>query len=199
MRSGGRKIPYKNSFTPAALDDPPPAQVDPAVTPLPHAISLFAEVIREHLRLKIASHKTLLFQPPLPTANSSAALPRLLHLFPPNSRHTCHAFVLAGCPVGTAAGIASTLADHLTAFNAATRRLVAFPGLSMQLRALILNLCCRPSSSFAHLLRHLPPTATADPQHPLPPLAFPPGYPTPVHFASPTTSAASPSTPSPAA
>ena len=35
----------------------------------------------------------------------------------------------------------------------------------------------KTSSSFAHLLRHLPPTATADPQRPLQPLAFPPAYP----------------------
>ena len=163
-------------FVPAAAGDAPPAQIDPVVTPLPYAITLFADVLRSHLRLSIAAHKTLLFQPPLPLADPRS-LPRLLHLFPPKSRHTCHAFVLAGCPVGTAEGIAATLADHLTAFQSATARLLQLPGLTLQLRALILNLCCRPSSSFAHLLRHLPPTATADPQRPLPLLAFPPAYP----------------------
>ena len=166
-------------FVPATAGDAPPPQVDPAITPLPYAITLFADVIRKHLRLSIATHKTLLFQPPLPPADPRS-LPRLLHLFPPNSRHTCHAFVLAGCPVGTAGGIATVLADHLTAFDTATARLLQMPGLSLQLRTLILNLCCRPSSSFAHLLRHLPPTATADPQHPLLPLAFPPAYADPV-------------------
>ena len=43
--------------------------------------------------------------------------------------------------------------------------------------AVLVNLCCRPSSSFAHLLRHLPPTATANPRLCLPLLALPPAFP----------------------
>ena len=51
------------------------------------------------------------------------------------------------------------------------------PLLYPQLRVLILTLCLRPSSKFAHLLRHLPPSATADVSLPLAPIAFPPAYP----------------------
>ena len=79
-------------------------------------------------------------------------------------------------------GIALTLVDHLQAFNTAVQKLLYLPGIDPQLRLLVLNLCCRPSSSFAHLLRHLPPTATANLRLPLPPLALPPTFPTAVQL-----------------
>ena len=166
-------------FLPAAPADAAPSDVDASLTPLPYAIRLFAEIILTHLRLRIAAHKTLLFQPPLPS-NDRRALPRLLHLFPAGSRVSSASFLLAGGPVGTVEGVAAALADALTAFQEAVTRLLKLPHLFHQLRAVILTLCLRPSSKFAHLLRHLPPTAVADPRRPLPPLAFPPAYPEPV-------------------
>ena len=164
------------TFLPSTPSSPPPAAPDPHLTPLPYAIAQLADVIGSQLRLSIAPHKTLLFQPPLP-AGDSRALANMVHLFPTDSRLTDKSFVLAGCPVGTRTGIALTLVNHLQAFHTAVRKLLVLPGLHMQLRLLVLNLCCRPSSSFAHLLRHLPPTATASSRLPLPPLALPPTFP----------------------
>ena len=148
-------------FLPSNDADAAPPVVDAKLTPLPHAIRLFTEIIRNHLRLRVASHKTLLFQPPLPDGDRRA-LPRLLHLFPNGSRVSDSCFVLAGSPVGTVAGVAAKLSDALIAFNEAARKLLELPLLYPQLRVLILTLCLRPSSKFAHLLRHLPPSATAD-------------------------------------
>ena len=164
------------TFLPSDTSDQPPAAPDPHLTPLPYAIAQLADVISSQLRLSIAPHKTLLFQPPLPPGDSRA-LANMVHLFPTDSRLTDKSFVLAGCPVGTRAGIALTLVNHLKAFQTAVRKLLDLPGLHMQLRLLVLNLCCRPSSSFAHLLRHLPPAATASSRLPLPPLALPPAFP----------------------
>ena len=81
-------------FLPGNDADAAPPVVDAKLTPLPHAIRLFTEIIRDHLRLRIASHKTLLFQPPLPD-DDRRALPRLLHLFPDGSRVSDSCFVLA--------------------------------------------------------------------------------------------------------
>ena len=169
------------TFLPSTPSNPPPAEPDPHITPLPYAIVQLADIIGSQLRLSIAPHKTLLFQPPLPPGDSRA-LANLVHLFPTASRLTDKSFVLAGCPVGTRSGIALTLVDHLKAFHAAVQKLLDLPGLHMQLRLLVLNLCCRPSSSFAHLLRHLPPT-------PPPPAPAFPSPPSPCHRPSPTPSA----------
>ena len=167
------------AFIPSTPTCSPPAAPDPHATPLPYAVAQFVEVIGSQLRLSVAAHKTLLFQPPLPPGDNRA-LGKLLHLFPVDSRSTDKSFVLAGCPVGTPPGISLTLVDRLTTFDTAVHKLLHLPALDPQLRLLVLNLCCRPSSSFAHLLRHLPPTATANPRLPLPLLALPPAFPTAV-------------------
>ena len=103
--------------------DAAPPVVDAKLIPLPYAIRLFTEIIRDHLRLRTASHKTLIFQPPLPD-DDRRALPHLLHLFLDGSRVSDACFVLAGSPVGTVI---------LIAFNEAARKLHVLPLVYPQL------------------------------------------------------------------
>ena len=143
---------------PPLSPDDPPDSTHATLTPLPHAIAVYADLLRIHLRMTLAGHKTVLSQPTLATTDH-ASIHRLLHLFPRQTRVANH-LVLGGVPYGSDAGIAAALATAVRRYDDVLTRLIAIPAIPSQLRLLILLLSARPSSLFAHHLRALPPYYT---------------------------------------
>ena len=155
-----------SSSPPPPSSDAPPAFTDAILTPLPHAIAVYASLLRRHLRMSLAGHKTVLSQPTL-APTDCASITRLLHLFPAETRLANH-LILGGVPYGSPEGVATALTAAVRRYDDVLTRLVAIPAIPNQLRLLILLLSARPSSLFAHHLRALAPcyTTAAFSDHP---------------------------------
>ena len=144
------------------LHSPPPGdmpQISASYTPLPFAIDLYATLLKLHLDCELAGHKSVIFQPVLPP-HHPLSIHLLADFFPRGSKLTSSHFILAGIPIAKFDYFGEALSNSLIKYDSLLQRLLNMPKISMQMKLLVLTISCRPTSTFAHFLRALPPSVT---------------------------------------